>query len=83
MKDTNWLNRAGYFFGVWIISMGGNWSKDYSGLALVLIPVEQTNASYWVYGIQVLAWLYTIAMVGAAGYCLYRHSLETKKARTE
>jgi acyl-CoA hydrolase len=46
---------------------------DYSGLALVLIPVEQTNASYWVYGVQILAWLYTIAMVASASYSLFRH----------
>jgi hypothetical protein len=80
MRSVNWLNTAGYFFGVWVISMGGQWSKDYSGFSLILIPVDQTGASNWVYGIQTLVTIYTIAMLGATGYSLYRHFSGNKKA---
>jgi hypothetical protein len=80
MRSVNWLNTAGYFFGVWVISMGGQWSKDFSGFSLILIPVDQTNASSWVYGIQALVTIYTIAMLGATGYSLYRHFSSDKKA---
>jgi hypothetical protein len=76
MESVNWLNRAGFFFGVWVISMGGQWSRDFSGLSLILIPTSQLgDVASVVYSIQSIVWLYTIGMLSACGYSLFRYSL--------
>ena len=73
MRSINWLNTAGYFFGVWIISMSGQWTIQSSGLSLLLIfPLQVNPYESYVAGIYGLALTYTIFMLGATGYSLNR-----------
>jgi hypothetical protein len=74
MRSINWLNTAGYFFGVWVISMGGQWTIQSSGLALLFIfPTQSNQYESYVGGVYGMAIIYTIFMLSATGYSLYRH----------
>lgn len=73
MKDANWLNRAGYFFGVWVISMGGQVGMTSSGFSQLFVPDDMYLQVTYSGVIKTVVVFYTITMVGAAAYSLFKH----------